>query len=739
MLPLQWQKGRQPHRLLCFSAAFFMVAVIFALLFVRVEELSQTMLLTGAAACFLAVLVVGVTQEDYGLFRSLFLGLLAGCLWCGGYSCLVWLPVQEYDGHTGEVRLELTEYAQSYTTYGVAYGVVTELDGEPCRLKVKAYLKDGSPDFAPGDVLTFTGELQAVERDLSRNLLQEGYFLTLSQESEAHVYPSEGLNLLRQMRILSRRITQRIGELLPGNEGALLSALLSGDREGFSDDFDRALTISGTRHITAVSGLHVTILAGILMRLLGKKAGLLVSVPAAVTYAAIVGFSPSVVRATILLVFWAAAFWLKQEKDSLTAMAAALLVLTAWNPFSALSTGLLLSFAATLGLILLSAPMNEGANQLLKTVKPKRLQRILHYVTGTVTATLAATVFTLPLNMLFFDTVPLLSLLSNLLILWAISLVMVLGIGILVISLFVPGAAVFLARWVVYWPLWWVVTVIQKIGTMRFAATDSANLLLAVCCLAALAAVLLWRGKLLSGKNLLAVVAVMICISSVFTAGERMLFGVVEIHNAGGQPVILLRSEGLSVLGCGAKSDIAAAAVDRAASRWNVAELETMLCTTGNYKSQSGLMGVLQRIPAERILLPSDDGLVSNVFSGVNVSTFTKSGTVTVSGVTIQLLRAGEETYALRLLANHFSLVSLCGLRTEEALTIVTESPCSADILLVDDRLANDWQVLLSLCEAVEPGQILVTSSGYSEHGESFGGIPLTLIDWGGVSFRFAR
>ena len=739
MLPLKWRKGRQPRRLLCFSAAFFVTALLFSLLFSRCSDLADAALLTGAAAFGLAAALVALLREDYGLFLPLLAGLLAGWLWCCGYSWLIWQPAQAYGGRNGMIRLELTEYAESHDSYGSAYGVVSSIDGDPCRLKVRAYLLDGSPDYAPGDVLVFRGELRAAEKDWRGNLLQEGIFLTVSQTENETVYPCGAMTLLRRARILSRTVTEQAGKLLPGDEGALLAALLSGDRSGFSRELDRALTVSGTRHITAVSGLHVSVLAGILMGLLGKKAGLLVSVPVSVAYAAVAGFSPSVVRAVVLLVFWAAAFWLRLEKDSLTAFGAALLLLLLWNPFSCLSVGLLLSFSATLGLILLSAPLNEVLTRRIKQLRPSGLKKLLWYAAGTVSSTLAATLFTLPWNILFFDIVPLLSLLSNLLILWALSLTMLLGIAVLSLSPVLPSAAVFLARWVLRWPLLWMVSAVKWVGSLRFAATDSGNRLLLAACLVLIAAALLWRGKVLSGKKLLFLTAAAICVTGIVTAGGRMLFGTVEIRNAGGQPVILLRSEGVSLINSGARPGMAADTVQSALSRWNADALETVLCTTGDYKSQSGLPAVLAQTDIERVLLPSDSGSVSSAYAGQPVLAYSRTGTVTVSGVTAQLFRGGEEAFALRLLGKRFSLLSLCGVKAEDALAVVEHNECGADILLVDDRICDDWGILYEICRTVEPSRLLIVSNGYSEYGESFSGIPVTLVDWEGIRFRFVR
>lgn len=699
----------------------------------------HVVLLSAAAGCLYAAAVVAVVREQVRLFLSLFLGLLIGWLWCCGYLYAIWRPAQQWNMEAGTVRLETDTYAESNVSYGVVYGRITHVDGVPCGRKAKVYLQDGSPTYAPGDVLVFEGTLQTVQRQPDRNLLQQGCFLTASQDGAIDYQPEAGMNLLRRAAILSHTIADNAIKLLPGDEGALLGALLSGQRDGFSDDFDRALNTSGTRHITAVSGLHVMTLAGILLWAFGKRLGLLVAVPTALVYAAVTGFSPSVVRAVILLMFWAASFWFKQEKDSLTALAAALLVLIAWNPFSSISAGLLLSFAATLGLILLSAPLYEVLSKPVGRVKNRLAGKLLHYLLSTTAASLAATVFTMPLNLLFFDTLPLVGVVSNLLILWALSAILVLGIVVLLAAcLWMPGAQ-FLASWVLYWPLTWVVRMIRLTGSWRFAATDSANLFLAVVCLGLLLLLLLWRGKLLSGKNLLLVCTAMLCAVTMFTTAERMVFGLLEVHNYGGQPVFLLRGEGVSLINTGAQADRVRDAVGTALDRWNAAELETVLCTSGNYRTQGGLQSVTNSTSVKRVLLPSVDGTVPAACADMETKVYSASGTVTVSGMTAQLLQGGEALYALRLLEEHFSLLSLCGLKAADALAVTEDYPCEAGILVVDDSLANDWQTLYDLCQSVKPEQILVITGGHSEHGDRFAGIPLTLIDREVQRFRFVR
>jgi len=232
---------------------------------------------------------------------------------------------------------------------------------------------------------------------------------------------------------------------------------------------------------------------------------------------------------------------------------------------------------------------------------------------------------------------------------------------------------------------------------------------------------------------------VLLCTVTAFTAVERIRFGLVEVYNFGNQPVFVLRSEGVSVINTGAKPDRAADTVRSALDRWNADALDAVLCTTGDYRTQSGLSAVAECTSIGRVLLPSTDGTVPASYAALSPRVFEHSGTVTISGMTAQLLQGQEDTFGVRLLKGQFSLVSLCGVKAAEALRIAESYPCESGILVVDDNLANDWQVLYDLCQRIKPEQILVITGGYSEHGDRFAGIPLTLVDDEAQRLRFVR
>jgi len=132
-------------------------------------------------------------------------------------------------------------------------------------------------------------------------------------------------------------------------------------------------------------------------------------------------------------------------------------------------------------------------------------------------------------------------------------------------------------------------------------------------------------------------------------------------------------------------------------------------------------------------------GEVPSSLEAQNVMTYSRSGSITVSGSTVQLLAAGEDRFVMRLVCNRFSLISLCGIKAQTVGDVLENNECSADLLLVDDTIANDWQLLYEICQRVKPEQIVITTTGYSEHGDSFGGIPVTILQQETLQFRFLR
>ena len=104
---------------------------------------------------------------------------------------------------------------------------------------------------------------------------------------------------------------------------------------------------------------------------------------------------------------------IRKQADPINSLGFAMLVLTVPNPFAAGDTGLLLSFSATLGILLFSGRIQARLNRWTESIGV--LKRLFRGLNSTIAATVSATVFTSPIVALTFGELSLVAPLSNLL------------------------------------------------------------------------------------------------------------------------------------------------------------------------------------------------------------------------------------------------------------------------------------------------------------------------------------
>ena len=137
-----------------------------------------------------------------------------------------------------------------------------------------------------------------------------------------------------------------------------------GLRNELSPDILDGFRNSGSIHILAVSGLHVGLIAtvcffGFSLLRLPRKATDLLTIAVVVLYACLVGFRPSVFRASLMAVIYLIARLIDRDKDLFNVLALAALVLLLINPVQLWDIGFQLSFAAVASIVYL-APKWEG-------------------------------------------------------------------------------------------------------------------------------------------------------------------------------------------------------------------------------------------------------------------------------------------------------------------------------------------------------------------------------------------
>ena len=309
------------------------------------------------------------------------------------------------------------------------------------------------PSLVPGDRLSVRGALEAPPDDapgFAGFLAGRGAVGTLKADAVERL--AAGPGAMAAVERLRRAIDEAIGRAIPEPEAGLASGILIGLRErvgrAVADDF----TTTGLTHVVAISGWNIALVAGIatgLLRATGlrRRARSLVVLVAIGSYTIVAGAEASVVRAALM----GGVVLLAREGGRPAGAAAALglacvgLLLT--DPGMVDDIGLQLSLAATAGLLALGGATEAAVRRLVPTGTPGWLPETLG-------VSLAAQLATLPLILLHFGRLSIISPLANLLMAPFVPLAMlgaVLGaaagpfIGVPVVGL--AAAPISLAAW----------------------------------------------------------------------------------------------------------------------------------------------------------------------------------------------------------------------------------------------------------------------------------------------------
>lgn len=236
------------------------------------------------------------------------------------------------------------------------------------RLRLSWYRN--APELVPGDVWRLTARLRPVHGyanpggfDFARALYRQGIRYQGSVLGRAEVHR---LGVSSDGKIT--RLRQRIGRAMADTAGdagmagqALLRALVIGDRSGFSQADWRVFRATGTNHLVAISGLHVGLLAALVMAVVSwgwrrsprlcarwpaRWAGALGGWLTALGYAALAGFAIPTQRALLMLGVGLLMLLLGRHARFIDVLSMALLAVVCWSPMAVSSAGLWLSFAA---------------------------------------------------------------------------------------------------------------------------------------------------------------------------------------------------------------------------------------------------------------------------------------------------------------------------------------------------------------------------------------------------------
>ena len=392
----------------CFLALLF-GAVVAKGLYAGVVE---TIIIVGVALLFVAIMSVCYRKFLPLLMIIVFFFVGNGTFFLGMTS----FDNKEYEGEVAVVGRVTDTLFTSEENYSNVLLEDVSIDGEKAK-NVRLFVY-GNGDVEVGDILAFSSTVEAVKPFNLGVFNLTSYRNKIGYSSSANfsdIVITEG-----NMK-LDEAFRSSVKEALLGNmnerNAYIAYAVLFGDQSGIDDEVDEVYRNSGIVHVLTVSGLHIAFIVGALMLLLklfkgNKFLSLAIISIVLLFYCYLCGFTPSVVRATIMAIVLLLSRICNRPYDGLNSLAIAGFVIVCFSPLSTVDVGFLMSFFCVMFILLLAKPFTK----LLSFVMPRKVASVM-------AVSISAQIGILPFTASFFSSFNFLSVFANLLVIPIFSII----------------------------------------------------------------------------------------------------------------------------------------------------------------------------------------------------------------------------------------------------------------------------------------------------------------------------
>ena len=266
-------------------------------------------------------------------------------------------------------------------------------------------------------------------------------------------YSIVGNNLMYEYIYKAKSYISNTIRYLYKTNSDFINSMMLGQKDDLSQNEKLMFTRTGTSHIIAISGLHTGILSGLIIFMMGKINKiykLIVLSTMMFIYSAMVGNSPSIIRAIMFMISLYLSFFLDRKMDKISTLSFIGILFVINNPYIIYNISFQLSFLATLSIIYFYGYINNKLN--IKIIS----------------LTLSANILTIPIIYYNFEGIPLISILGNIIIVPFIGIIIYLAMLSLIlfnINIYISSIVVHINRFI----LETIYVLLEKISNLDFA------------------------------------------------------------------------------------------------------------------------------------------------------------------------------------------------------------------------------------------------------------------------------
>lgn len=284
-------------------------------------------------------------------------------------------------------------------------------------------------------IIKFKGSVADSSFSKNRMLFNYNNYLR-SKKIGAVIFAENNINIIKEdysrlydvaLRFRSYAERTFYNSLNKENADIILSVIL-GDSIYLNENLYDNIKLMGLAHIFAVSGSHIVLMYGFLLAVfrafyLGRRTSWVLTWVIIWFYGFLIGFPLSVMRTLVMFTFLFGAEVFYRKYSSLNSIGIAALILTMYNPYWIFDAGFLLSFSAALSLIIYN-------KYILKHITTENI------IIKSIYLYLFLQLFTLPVIAYYFNYVPVMGILYNLLLLPIFTVILIYGFLLLIFNFF---------------------------------------------------------------------------------------------------------------------------------------------------------------------------------------------------------------------------------------------------------------------------------------------------------------
>lgn len=515
---------------------FALVGFAFALTLLAVNLFNGSVFVfVSVGGCILLMCLLMKTINQRGVYAVAMLAVLLACFCFNVRETYTYKPVVELAGENKAVHAQLVSnpvYSEGTWRYTLK---AFSFDGEAVNCKMVLSSKD-AVEAQPYDFIDFSGEIISIEQinpDIKNYYKSKDIFLVSYGFDSVSVQPCENKPIGYYFLKANAYLCSRLRAALDGDASALAVGVLTGNKTDISQRLQNSFSKTGLSHVLAVSGLHMSILVLSLYKLLCKLSGRYrrvaepVCIIVAVLYAGVTGFSPSATRACIMLSAMLAGKFISRRADTLNSMGFAALIIAVINPYAVTDWSFMLSFSATLGIVLLNRNISNFSKRVCSKIGQPNIAYAVRVLVDSAGISLAATVFCLPVMVLFVGAVSTVFLPANLLVLYAVPVVLISAL----VTAVLPAAVCAPAAKLCEIFCEYIIGVVELLSRFEYASISTDSMLVKAS-LAAVAIIILLASVFIKNKKLLykfSAIAIMFAVALNICFGAAMNYKQVNI------------------------------------------------------------------------------------------------------------------------------------------------------------------------------------------------------------------